>query len=102
MKVIIAPEAEAHLLVRKHWWRAHRTRAPERFDQELGRAIIRIGEMPGSFPVYSERSGRIVRRCLLRKASCHLYFEVLPAAGEVWILAVHGAVQRRAPRLPAR
>jgi len=102
MKVVIAPEAEAQLLVRKRWWRTHRPKAPERFDQELAEVLNQVGEMPESFPVYSERSGRTVRRCLLRKASCHLYFEVVEAAGEVWILAARGAVQRRLPRLPAR
>jgi plasmid stabilization system protein ParE len=102
MKVIIAPEAEAQLLIRKTWWRAHRPKAPERFDQELAKALLQIGEMPESFPVYSEQPERTVRRCLLRKASCHLYFEVVAAVGEVWILAAAGAVQRRGPRLPRR
>lgn len=74
MKVIIAPEAEAQLLIRKRWWRVHRPKAPERFDQELAEALTQIGQMPESFPVYSRLSGRTVRRCLLRKASCHLYF----------------------------
>jgi hypothetical protein len=101
MKVVIAPEAEAQLLIRKRWWRAHRPKAPERFDQELTKALIQIGEMPASFPVYLDRSGRIVRRCLLRKASCHLYFEVV-APDEVWILAASGAAQKRGPRLPGR
>jgi hypothetical protein len=67
MKVVIAPEAEAQLLIRKRWWRAHRPKAPERFDEELAEVLIQIGEMPESFPVYSERSGRIVRRCLCGK-----------------------------------
>lgn len=102
MKVVIAPEAEAQLLIRKRWWRAHRPKAPERFDEELAGALNRIGDMPESCPVYRERSGRTVRRCLLRKASCHLYFEVMAAAGEVWILAAWGAVQGRRPRLPRR
>lgn len=99
MKVVIAPEAEAQLLIRKRWWRAHRPKAPERFDDELAEALLRIAEMPESFPVYSERSRRTVRRCLLRKASCHLYFEVMATVGEVWILAAWGAVQGRRPRL---
>jgi plasmid stabilization system protein ParE len=102
MRVVIAPEAEAQILIRKRWWRSHRPKSSERFDQELAEAFNQIGQMPKSFPAYSERSGRIVRRCLLRKASCHLYFEVMEAVGEVWIVAAWGAVQGRGPRLPRR
>jgi hypothetical protein len=102
MKVIIAPEAEAHLPRPQALVAGASDQGTGAVRSRAGAGDRSIGEMPESFPVYSERSGRIVRRCLLRKASCHLYFEVLPAAGEVWILAVHGAVQRRAPRLPAR
>jgi hypothetical protein len=51
MRVVIAPEAAAQILIRKRWWRAHRPKAPERFDQELAAALIQIGEMPESFPI---------------------------------------------------
>lgn len=101
MKVIVAPRAAAELLVRKRWWRANRPKAPERFDEELDKALVQIAEMPESFPIFSERGGRTVRRCLLMKASCHLYFEVVPSAGEVWIVSTRGAVQRR-PSRPAK
>ena len=80
MKVLVAPEAAAQILIRKQWWRTH----------------------PESFPAHSERAGRTVRRCLLSRTSCHLYFEVVASAGEIWILAAWGAAQRRGPRLPRR
>jgi plasmid stabilization system protein ParE len=101
VKVVFAPEAEAQLLIRKRWWRQHRPKAPERFDQELAAALIQISEMPESFPVYSTASDRVVRRCLLGKANCHLYFEVI-AAREVWIVAARGAAQKRRARVPRR
>ncbi len=99
MKLVVAPEAAAQILVRKRWWRANRSKAPERFDEELAAAFAVITERPESFPVFSARSGKIVRRCLLAKTSCHLYFEVREEAREVWIIAARGAVQRRTPRL---
>jgi hypothetical protein len=34
MKLVVAPEAAAQILARKQWWRANRSKAPERFDEE--------------------------------------------------------------------
>jgi hypothetical protein len=50
MKVVVAPEAAAQVLLRKKWWRANRSKAPERFDQELAAALTTIAERPESFP----------------------------------------------------
>jgi hypothetical protein len=97
MKLVVAPEAAAQILVRKRWWRANRPKAPERFDDELSMALAAITERPESFPVFSARAGRTVRRCLLAKTKCHLYFEVLDARNEVWIIGARGAAQRRGP-----
>jgi len=102
MKLVVAPEAAAQILVRTQWWRAHRSKAPERFDQELAAGLTAIIERPESFPVFSARGGRTVRRCLLAKTRCHLYFEVLHETGEVWVTAARGAAQRRPPKLAPR
>ena len=102
MKLVVAPEATAQILVRKQWWRANRSKAPERFDKELAAALAAISERPESFPVFSARGGQTVRRCLLVKTRCHLYFEILRERGEVWITAARGAAQRRPPKLAPR
>jgi hypothetical protein len=102
MKLVVAPEAAAEILVRKQWWRANRSKAPARFDEELATALTAISERPESFPVFSARGGRTVRRCLLVKTRCHLYFEVLDETGEVWVTAARGAAQRRPPKLAPR
>ena len=101
MKLVVAPEAAAQIVVRKQWWRANRSKALERFDEELAAALTAISERPESFPVFSARGGRTVRRCLLVKTRCHLYFEVLHE-DEVWVTAARGAAQRRPPRLAPR
>jgi hypothetical protein len=102
MKLVVAPGATAQITARKRWWRANRSEAPERFDDELAAALIRIAERPESFPVFSTRGDRTVRRCLLTRTRCHLYFEVLPSANEVWIVAARGAVQRPKTAFPSR
>jgi hypothetical protein len=73
MKLVVAPEAAAQIVVRKQWWRANRSKAPERFDAELAVALVNIVERPQSFPIFSALGERIVRRCLLVKTRCHLY-----------------------------
>src|SRR5687768_460719 len=100
MKIVVAPAAAAQIIIRKRWWRRNRPKAPERFDRELDEALTRIAERPDLYPVFSERAGKTVRRCLLVATACHLYFEVVPSVGEVWIVAARGAVQR--PRHPKR
>lgn len=102
MKVIIAPQAEAQLRLRQQWWRQHRSKAPERFEQELAHALREIADHPESLPVYAEKDGRTVRRYLLTRTRCHLYFEIVPTADEVWIVAAWGASRRRGPRLSRR
>ncbi len=102
MKVVLAPKALAQVEGRKRWWRAHRSKAPGRFDEEFAESLQWLAERPESFPVYSERAGRTLRRCLLSKARCHLYFEIIASAGEVRIVAALGAVRRRGSRLSER
>jgi hypothetical protein len=46
MKVVVAPEAEAQILFRKKWQRTNRSKAPERFDQELAAALTPIPRSP--------------------------------------------------------
>ena|SRR5260221_8575359 len=99
MKLVVAPEAAAQIIVRKRWWRANRSKAPERFDDELTAALAAITERPESFPVISAQAGRTVRRYFLVKTRCHLYFEVRHETDEVWIIAARGAAQRRGARL---
>jgi plasmid stabilization system protein ParE len=102
MKVILSPQAEAQLRLRRGWWQKNRPKAPDRFEQELAHALRRISDHPIAFPVYSEKGGRTVRRYLLTRTHCHLYFELLPDSDEVWILAAWGAARRRGPRLSER
>ena len=102
IKLVVAPGATAQIMARKRWWRANRSEAPDRFDDDLAAALAKIAERPESFPVFSTRGESAVRRCLLVRTRCHLYFEVIPSANEVWIVAARGAVQRPKTTFPSR
>lgn len=77
MRIRIAPEAQAQLEERKRWWQQHRDKAPDLFDREFEAVAHRIAASPASFPVFTEKGGRSIRRCLMPKTRCHLYFEIL-------------------------
>lgn len=102
MKLVVAPGATAQITARKRWWRVNRSEVPARFDDELAAALAKIAERPESFPVFSTRGGITVRRCLLVRTRCHLYFQIVPSANEVWIVAARGAVQRPKTTFPSR
>jgi hypothetical protein len=99
MKVVIMPEAESQLATRRAWWRENRPATRDLFDQELAHAIDRIANVPFACPVFVERAGHAIRRRLLPKTRCHLYFEILERQDEVQILAAAGSRQRRTPRI---
>ena len=99
MRVLVTPEAEAQLDARKQWWRQHREKAPDLFDEEfLAAAEQSRAGAPGSFPIHVLRNGRAIRRCLMPKTRCHLYFEIFEQAGEVWVIAAGGGQRRRPPQ----
>jgi hypothetical protein len=98
MKLVVAPEAATQILVRERWWRANRSKAPERLDEEIAAALAAITERPESFPVFSAHAGQTVRRCLLTKTRCHLYFEIRREIDEIWLIAARGVAQRRPSR----
>jgi len=98
MRVLVTPEAEAQLDVRWEWWRDHREKAPDLFDEEFLAAVEHIGSAPGSFPIHVQRRGRTIRRCLMPKTRSHLYFEIDEQAGVAWVVAAAGGQRRRPPK----
>lgn len=98
MDVSFSPEAETQIAVRRAWWREHRDEA-DIFDEELAHAIARIGDSPSTFPWFGIRGGRLIRRCLMERTRCHLYFEVDASGGVVTIVLAWGAARGRPPSL---
>jgi plasmid stabilization system protein ParE len=98
MRVRITPEAQAQLEERKRWWRQHRDKAPDLFDQEFVAAAARIGSEPMSFPVFTDKRDRTIRRCLMPKTQYHVYFEILEDRSEISVVAAGGGRRRKPPR----
>jgi hypothetical protein len=98
MRVQFTAKAQTQLEARKRWWRSHRDKAPELFDDEFAAATARIAAVPASFSVYARRPGHVIRRCLMPKTGRHLYFEIFRSTGEVWVIAAGGGQRLRPPR----
>ena len=97
-------EAQRQARAERKWWRAHRD-ARQLFSDELraARAILAHGP---KHEIYGYFDGQPVRRLLLEKTRCHLYYVVLEAENLVRIVAVWGALRGAEPgsidRLPDR
>lgn len=99
MRVLVSPEAAALLVSRKTWWRLNRPTTADLFELEFLDAVAVIGERPSLFPVAVRIRGREIRRILMEKTSCHLYYEIDEGASVVKIVSAWGAVQGKPPRL---
>lgn len=99
MQVLLTPEAASQLEARKSWWRANRPATAELFDREFLDAVTLVGERPALFPVAVMVGDREIRRVLMEKTACHLYYEVDEEAGAIKIVSAWGAVRGKPPRL---
>jgi hypothetical protein len=99
MRFLVSPGAKRQLAERQDWWREHRLSAPDLFDREFADLVERIRRAPESFPIFVHRRDHIVRRGLMRRTRCHLYFELRADANEIWLVAAGGGQRLRPPRL---
>lgn len=81
MIVRFRAEARAHAIAGREWWIANRSSAPEAFDDELAAAVLDLAQRPASIPVFMLRDGMAVRRVLLQRTRCHVYFAIDESAG---------------------
>jgi hypothetical protein len=82
MKVVATPEATAQLELRKSWWRANRPETADLFDHEFSDAAAIIAERPTLFAVTMKLGDREIRRVLMVRTACHLYYEIDEPARE--------------------
>jgi len=99
-EVLFTPEALEQLTSERQWWSTNRPAASELFDLEVRSGLRQLRLMALSLPVFVERQGRKIRRRLLPRTRCHLYFEVDPDGVRVFVLSVWGARRGRLPRFP--
>jgi hypothetical protein len=90
-------EAQQQARAERTWWRAHRD-AKQLFSEELRG----LGSPPPHGPkheIYGHFDGQPVRRILLEKTRCHLYYVVVEREDLVRIVAVSGAMKGVHPKL---
>ncbi len=97
MKVELAEEARHQARRERKWWRAHRD-AKQLFTEELRAARAMLAEGP-KHELYGHFEGEAVRRVLLPKTKCHVYYVVLEHEQVVRIIAVWGASRKSGPDL---
>lgn len=92
------PEAEFHILELDAWWREHREKAPELFEQELSIAFATISAAPSVGKRYPHPDAD-VRRVLMRTTRKHVYY--VERDDHVLVVAVWGSVTGEGPDLAA-
>lgn len=95
MRVVLTEEAQRQARAERAWWRAHRD-AKHIFSQELRAARALLAHGP-KHEIYGYFDGQPVRRLLLEKTRCHVYYVVFEPEKLVRIVAIWGAMRGAAP-----
>jgi beta-galactosidase GanA len=101
LRVEFTSDAKAEVRQIRRWWRRHRTKAPDLFNQELRQAQQRLAVAWAEGQEYDYFDGDLVRRVLLERTRNHVYYIVLEDQKLVQIVAVHGAVCGAGPDFSA-
>ena len=100
MKFRWSPRALKDAKRLKTWWRRHRPKAPDLFEEELRGALRQIGSMPNLGAVYEhgEHDESVeVRRLLMPKTRNYIFYAVEETV--IRVLSVWGAPKGRGPKL---
>jgi plasmid stabilization system protein ParE len=65
VKVLLSEEAQRQARRIRQWWRRNRTKAPNRFQEELHNAKRRLAVAAHEGQAYGRFDGELVRRVLL-------------------------------------
>jgi plasmid stabilization system protein ParE len=100
LRVVVTETAERHLETIRAWWADNRRDAPLLFVEEVEAAFDRISRAPHSGALYRRATIRAeVRRILLQRTRCHVYYTCDLDSGRAVIRAVWHATRGRGPRL---
>jgi hypothetical protein len=97
VKVEFSEEARRQARRERTWWRKNRD-AKHLFTEELRAARETLSAGP-RLEIYGYFDGQPVRRLLLEKSACHLYYLLLEKENIVRIVAVWGASRGTGPDL---
>jgi plasmid stabilization system protein ParE len=97
LKVELSDEAKHQARQENAWWRKNRD-SKGLFTEELRGARKALRDGP-KHQIYAYIDGEPVRRILLEKTRCHVYYVVLESENLVRVVAVWGASRERGPKL---
>ena len=95
----IADEADEQIQRIERWWRANRTKAPQRFSEELADALEAITATPLGGQSYRVVGRMRIRRVLLATTRYHLYFSYDETSDLIEVRAVWHCARERGPDL---
>jgi plasmid stabilization system protein ParE len=97
LKVELSDEAKQQAREENAWWRKNRDNK-RIFTEEL-RAARKVLKDGPKHQIYAYIDGEPVRRLLLEKTRCHVYYVVLESEQLVRVVAIWGASRQRGPKL---
>src|SRR6266498_3744705 len=97
--VVLAPAAQAQARKVVVWWREHRPKARDLFEDEMAAVLDRLAEAPKTGLPYRTIRNRQIRRILMARTSYNVYFEIQEERTLVRIVAVWHAARGHGPRL---
>jgi plasmid stabilization system protein ParE len=99
MRVVSSPEASECLDRIDAWWRAHRDKNPNLFDDEVQRVVALLPGSPYMGHVYRVRRGVAFRRVLLERTHHYLYYWVDEESPVIEVVSIWGTPIEGAPPL---
>lgn len=99
MRLVVGRRTRLQLDRIERWWRAHREKAPELFEEELREAQEFLRSTPNLAKVHVVRTSRMIRWVVLPKTKVRLYFWVDEKSAIVHIVAAWGGRRGRPPKL---
>jgi hypothetical protein len=98
VRIEVVDEAQSQFAYRESWWRANRD-AGELFEEEYARALGHLNTSPKSGDQYRVVRGKLIRRWLMKKTECHIYYWYSDALDLIEIRAFWGATREHGPDL---
>ena len=98
MKLVLLDEAQRRFEAEDLWWRDHRD-AGDLFTDEFVRTLERLRASPEIGQSYRRSRGKLIRRLLMQRVHCHVYYSYDPERELIEIHSIWGAMRRRGPKL---
>jgi plasmid stabilization system protein ParE len=98
VQIILLDEAQRRFEAEDAWWREHRD-AQELFCEEFAQTLDQLTASPGIGQRYRLLRGKLIRRVLMRKTACHVYYFHDQERDCVEVHSIWGARRERGPQL---